>query len=656
MMDWRKIKDFAQIGLPLISYILREDASEKDFNFEEFETGSVAEALYTYRELCQVLKSEDGIERYIQLRSMSGEIGAMVLDCAVTCAFYPHYEAMLLKECDGGCSFSITGDFNINDSYDEVWQQYQKLSAILPVRNPEETIFFRKSFYVDQRILNHLAGIDEIESELERFATLKGPNDAKQELFIDKDIVEKLEVLFQSNHPIQLIGETGRGKKLLLHHVFERMNRWGIFVDGRILSNESNIMSLLWKLKREALLIDGIICIWGIDERWVDKFGYSLLPVIRQCFQGISLCFCTERDINLVDISSGDWNRMELPAIKQAGCIDLWKGYCEKYNLDLDPKRLGSKYNMSPAQISKVARRISQAEIPTSQVFIQACLDVLPATGKNVKQMNVTYTFDDLKVQPQTKEVLENICAHVNYREQVYGQWDLESRYSYGKSVSALFCGPPGTGKTMAAHVLSSSLSLPLYCINLSQIVDKYIGETEKKLEEVFTIGERSNTILFFDEADSLFGKRSEVNDSKDRYANIEVSYILQRLEQYDGIVIMATNNRNNIDEAFTRRIRYITEFQMPDEQVRMEIWKSCFSKDTPILDVDFEFIAKEFEFSGGDIKNVALNAAFLAAQDGSKGIGMIHVIRSIHLELQKTNRVQMSDKFGKYAYMVFGG
>ena len=206
----------------------------------------------------------------------------------------------------------------------------------------------------------------------------------------------------------------------------------------------------------------------------------------------------------------------------------------------------------------------------------------------------------------------------------------------------------------MAAHVLSSSLSLPLYSINLSQIVDKYIGETEKKLEEVFNIGEKSNTILFFDEADSLFGKRSEVNDSKDRYANIEVSYILQRLEQYDGIVIMASNNRNNIDEAFSRRIRYITEFQMPDEQIRMEIWKSCFSKQTPLLDIDFEFVAKEFEFSGGDIKNIALNAAFLAAQEESNGIGMIHVLRSIQMELQKSNRVQMSSKFGKYAYLLF--
>ena len=653
MINWNKLEDFAETGLPLIAYLLKESDTYKDL-VEEYMAYSPSQAKYTYKELCEALEKESDTLRYRQLRKMCGKIGAMVLDCALSCIFYPHLEAQLIDSCEGGCSFSIAGPLEMNSSYNDLWEQYQKVSELLPVRNPLETVFFRKTFYVDQRILNHLAGIDEIEQDLTRFAVIKAPDENKQPLYIDTELLPKLETLLKSKHPIQLVGDAGRGKKLLLHHALEKIGRFGIFVDGRILTNEEGISSLLWKLRREALLINGVICVYGISEEWIRKYGYSLLPIIRQSFRGLSFCFCTDKGINLADGLAGDWNRMELPEIRQDSCIQVWKGYCEKFDLDLDYKRMGSKYHLSPAQVAKVARRISEAELPTSQVLIQACIDVLPAAGKNLKQMHVTYTFDDLKVTPQTKEVLENICAHVNQRERVYGQWDLESRYSYGKSVSALFCGPPGTGKTMAAHVLSSSLSLPLYSINLSQIVDKYIGETEKKLEEVFTIGERSNTILFFDEADSLFGKRSEVNDSKDRYANIEVSYILQRLEQYDGIVIMATNNRNNIDEAFSRRIRYITEFQMPDEQIRMEIWKSCFSKQTPLLDIDFEFIAKEFEFSGGDIKNIALNAAFLAAQEESEGIGMIHVLRSIQMECQKTNRVQMSSKFGKYAYLLF--
>ena len=190
--------------------------------------------------------------------------------------------------------------------------------------------------------------------------------------------------------------------------------------------------------------------------------------------------------------------------------------------------------------------------------------------------------------------------------------------------------------------------------LNLSQVVDKYIGETEKKLEEVFTLVERSNTILFFDEADALFGKRSEVNDSKDRYANIEVSYILQRLEQFEGIVILATNNRNNIDDAFLRRIRYIADFPMPDEELRCQIWKSCFDKNTPLLDIDFDFISKHFVFSGGDIKNVALNAAFLAAQENSHEIGMIHILQSIRLEYTKSNRMLTKAELHEYSYLLF--
>lgn len=164
----------------------------------------------------------------------------------------------------------------------------------------------------------------------------------------------------------------------------------------------------------------------------------------------------------------------------------------------------------------------------------------------------------------------------------MYDEWNLESRYSYGKNVSALFYGPPGTGKTMAVHVIANMLNLPLYRIDLSQVVDKYIGETEKRLEEIFNAAEKNNTVLFFDEADAIFGKRSDVHEAKDKYANTEVSYILQRIEQYDGIVILATNYRKNIDEAFMRRIRYVVEFSLPDARLRKELWKSSFSDEIP--------------------------------------------------------------------------
>ncbi|MBQ6886965.1 MAG: ATP-binding protein [Lachnospiraceae bacterium] len=227
----------------------------------------------------------------------------------------------------------------------------------------------------------------------------------------------------------------------------------------------------------------------------------------------------------------------------------------------------------------------------------------------------------------------------------------MEKKFSYGRNVSALFVGAPGTGKTMAVHVLSSMLNLPLYKIDLSQVVDKYIGETEKKLEEIFNLAEKSNTILFFDEADSIFGKRSEVNDSKDRYANTEVSYILQRIEQYDGIVILASNYKKNIDEAFMRRMRYLVEFPIPDVETRKEIWRSSFTEQVPKEELDFDFLAENFELSGGIIKNIVLNAIFSAAQQG-KEVEMIHILESLKNEKAKIGKPMIKKDFAKYEYL----
>ena len=203
-------------------------------------------------------------------------------------------------------------------------------------------------------------------------------------------------------------------------------------------------------------------------------------------------------------------------------------------------------------------------------------------------------------------------------------------------------------------HVLSDMLELPLYRIDLSRIVDKYIGETEKRLEEVFDVAEKNNAILFFDEADSIFGKRSEVNDSKDRYANTEVSYILQRMEEYDGIVILATNYKKNIDEAFMRRIRYMVEFPFPSEDMRRQIWESSFADKVPLEDIDFAYLARQFEFSGGSIKNIVLNAVFLAASQNHP-VNMKDILQSVRAENMKMGKTMLMQDFAEYGALFEG-
>ncbi|MCR4907756.1 MAG: ATP-binding protein [Lachnospiraceae bacterium] len=262
--------------------------------------------------------------------------------------------------------------------------------------------------------------------------------------------------------------------------------------------------------------------------------------------------------------------------------------------------------------------------------------------------------LDDVKIKQETRAVLNDVVNSVRASSLLLDTWGLRENYPYGRCVSLLLSGPPGTGKTMTANAIAGELGMPLYQINLSNIVDKYIGETEKNLEKAFLYAEKTNTVLFFDEADSLFGTRSEVHDSKDRYANTEISYLLQRIEAFDGVVIMATNIKGNIDPAFIRRIRYVVRFENPDEKLRKEIWESCLKDSIPHGEIDLDYLASQFDkFTGSVIKTVFLNAcAFAAGREES--LEMKHLVHALKQELEKATSVSFSmDALGKYSFLL---
>ena len=222
-------------------------------------------------------------------------------------------------------------------------------------------------------------------------------------------------------------------------------------------------------------------------------------------------------------------------------------------------------------------------------------------------------------------------------RAKVYETWGFAAKSARGLGISALFTGISGTGKTMAAEVLANELRLDLYHIDLSQVVSKYIGETEKNLRRVFDAAEEGGAILLFDEADALFGKRSELKDSHDRYANIEVSYLLQRMESYRGLAILTTNMKKALDTAFLRRIRFMVQFPFPDAAARAEIWRHIFPADTPTEGLEAEKLAR-LNVAGGNIRNIALNAAFLGA-DAGEPVRMAHVLRAARTEYRKLEK-----------------
>jgi SpoVK/Ycf46/Vps4 family AAA+-type ATPase len=274
-------------------------------------------------------------------------------------------------------------------------------------------------------------------------------------------------------------------------------------------------------------------------------------------------------------------------------------------------------------------------------------------SGSNLRRFATViqprYTWSDLVLPDDKRQQLEHIAMRVKHRRTVHYDWGFGEKLSRGKGLNVLFAGQSGVGKTMAAEVLASELSLVLFQIDLSSVVSKYIGETEKHLAAIFREAQMSHSLLFFDEADSLFGKRTEVKDAHDRYANLEVNYLLQRIEQYEGLVILATNMQSNIDEAFLRRMQDVIDFPFPDEALRERIWRQHMPANAPVEDrIDYGFLARQFKLTGGSIKNAVMTAAFLAAGRGKK-IGMTEMIRSVRMELQKQGKLVMKADFGKY-------
>jgi SpoVK/Ycf46/Vps4 family AAA+-type ATPase len=263
------------------------------------------------------------------------------------------------------------------------------------------------------------------------------------------------------------------------------------------------------------------------------------------------------------------------------------------------------------------------------------------------------YRWEDIILPRDQMEQLHEICNYSEHYHTVYDTWGFGRKLSLGKGLKVLFAGPSGTGKTMAAEVIANELKIDLYKIDLSTIVSKYIGETEKNLDKIFREGQTANAILFFDEADALFGKRSEVRDAHDRYANIETAYLLQKMDEYEGTVILATNLRKNMDDAFARRMHFSLEFPLPEEADRLRIWQHVFPSEAPLhQNVSFEFLARQFKISGGNIKNIALGAAFLAAAS-NQTINMEYLIKATKREYQKMGRLCTEEDFGSYFDIV---
>lgn len=463
---------------------------------------------------------------------------------------------------------------------------------------------------------------------------------------------------------IMLRGRTGSGRKTLMCHAAARLGCRAVFTDiDRLcqccMEEGIEVLELLaCMLHRSKFLF----CLTvgreaGREERW-DEFLHGLVQ------QEISCYILTDQRIPLP--MEGKYEQVEIlvPEPDIAQRERLWrhflKGCGEKDGLDASV--LAGKYTMNAGGIKKVvdsARLYRDAR--GSAILAEEDIIRAVETSQSERfsdfavRVPAEYGWEDLAVPEETEGCLRQLCSQVIYRSQVGSQWGFFEKKHYGRGISALFHGPSGTGKTMAAQVIAKELGLPLYQVDLSQMMSKYIGETQKNISSLFDQAKGMDMVLLFDEADAFFTKRTGIKDSHDRHSNSEVAHLLQKMEEYEGVSILTTNLKENLDEAFKRRIKIMVEFQLPDEKARKRIWRMALPERAPVeADVDLEFYARRFELSGSEIQETMLNAAFLAAAAGER-IAHRHVKTALRQCYLKYGKVLLDEELEKNQEDAYG-
>ena len=461
---------------------------------------------------------------------------------------------------------------------------------------------------------------------------------------------------------IAITGTEGVGKRFQVLHLMERQKALCLFADMEAMEHPARAVE---RAALAARLLDAYVCFYGLDSVTQEGEIEPASPVLSEAL--------SQADIQREPIFLLSQRRMPRPirpatvefSIErpdEAERLALFTHYFEKVPLAPEARlqELSAKFRFVPRQIQGAGMQaaglscISGGEALDNRTVHACCYrQVVHRLDKLAKRVEPCYSWEDVVLPESQKRLMQQACNHIRYQHQVYQEWGFGKKLGYGKGLSILFAGAPGTGKTMCAQVIARELNMEIYKINISQIVSKYIGETEKNLQAVFTEARNSNYILFFDECDAIFGKRSDVKDAHDRNANVEVAYLLQQIEDYDGVCVLATNLVQNIDAAFMRRITYVVHFPFPEPPQRKEIYLRTLPAGAPVdEDVDWEFIAEKFELSGGHIKNIVLGAAFMAAGEGT-AISMRHMLRAAVNEMRKNEIVVVREELREYADLL---
>lgn len=426
--------------------------------------------------------------------------------------------------------------------------------------------------------------------------------------------------------------------------------RSALAVDLDRIAATSDAIGLIVLLGREAMLRGA-----GIVAAPIESLAETGAEALRKLAQ---------LEVPVLIVGSRTWDPewsesvplvVDAPHLSTADRELLWSKELEAVGGRPELASVTGQFVLGPGQVVRAVRAATAAsllntgELNVEDVRRGALAQNAAGLERLARRVEPQVGWDDIVLPEPVMRQLHDLAVRARHRDLVLTEWRMRRGGGRGSGVSALFAGDSGTGKTMAAEVIASVLGLDLYTVNLATVVDKYVGETEKNLERIFSEAGGVNAVLLFDEADAVFGKRSEVRDAHDRYANIESAYLLQRMETFDGLAILSTNLRANIDEAFTRRLDTIIDFPSPDETARLALWKQCLAPPLPCADdLDLEFCARAFTLSGGNIRSAAITAAYQAAGDG-RPIGMTELIWAVQQEYRKLGRLVLEREFGPY-------
>ncbi|MEH1901576.1 MAG: ATP-binding protein [Nostoc sp.] len=498
---------------------------------------------------------------------------------------------------------------------------------------------------VDERILNYIKGLNSLDDRLVSLLISLEAEEWDVKLPPSQKVI--VETIIQQLHQthtgqrlpiIQLVGADSLSKQLIAQQVAAQLDKYVYRLPVELLpthAGELETAARLWH--RESLLLPLALYLDAQEIDGKPTTEGQAFPLHRFLTRSGGLLFLSTREIRqnlgqptiVVDVEKPTPTEQKVTWTEALGAV-----------ADSSPQLLAGQFNLNLVKIEQIAQQVL-AETPNSKIqnrLWSACLvSTRPQLDTLAKRLDPKATWDNIVLPAEETNLLHQIADQIRQRSLVYQEWGFHNRMNRGMGISTLFAGESGTGKTMAAEVIANDLQLNLYRIDLSSVVNKYIGETEKNLRRLFDAAEDGGAILFFDEADALFGKRSEVKDSHDRYANIEVNYLLQRLEAYRGLAILATNLKSSLDNAFMRRLRFIVNFPFPGVAERQVMWQKVFPLETPTQNLDFNRLAR-LNLTGGSIHNIALNAAFLAARVGTP-VTMQLLVAAARTEFRKLER-----------------